>query len=153
MLLPWSLWSILPMKPPEAWKSSLCCEASKAKFAVVFLPPSCSDRMWLFPWSQEGSRDSHYLPKISHRQAPYFPLPRCGFLLPESSGDSRCNGTCWQGSCRTQQWGAGHWSPSACSSLACWNKQEYTVTAVNSLKVPQCAAGANTLLSTKSQLR
>lgn len=29
---------------------------------------------------------------------------------------------------------------------------EHTVTAVNSLKVPQCGAGANTLLSAKSQL-
>ena len=29
---------------------------------------------------------------------------------------------------------------------------EHTVTAVNSLKVPQCGAGANTLLSTKTQL-
>lgn len=92
--------------------------------------------MWLLPWGQVGSRDSCYLPRISHIQAPYLPLPRCGLLLPESSGDSRCSVTCWQGSCRTPQRCAGCWSPSACCSLACWNTQEDAVTVVNLPKAP-----------------
>lgn len=104
------------MKSPEAYKSFLYCEARRGSLQV----PSC--HFLLFPWTQERSKDSSYLPKISHRQAPYLPLPHCGFLLPESSGDSQCKWTCWQGSCRTQWRGADRWSPSACSSLACCNK-------------------------------
>lgn len=101
-----------------------------------FPSTSCSGHTWLSPHGQVGSRDSCYLPRISHTRAPYLPLPRCSLLLPESSGDSRCNVTCWQSSCRTPQRCAGCWHPAACCSLSCCNTQEDAVTVVNLPKAP-----------------